>query len=151
MTTAPATGDGRPSGAGHRTSEHTADTAIEAWGPDRDTCLVEAVRALVEEVTGPDGARPAGAYEVRLAPAPDDELLVELLEEVVYLLDTRAALPCAVELHAEPDASLRVRMRLVHPAAGSIRGAVPKGVSRHDLRLAPGADGTWHARAVVDV
>jgi len=36
-----------PDDRGFRLAPHTADSILEAWGPDRVTCLAEAVGALV--------------------------------------------------------------------------------------------------------
>ncbi|WP_420884068.1 archease [Micromonospora sp. CPCC 205547] len=44
----------RRPGYGHRRVPHTADVRIEAWAPDQESCLAEAVDALVETFVDPD-------------------------------------------------------------------------------------------------
>ena len=52
-------GSAPPAAVGHRLLPHTADCAIEAWGPDRASCLTEALCGLMEEfVELPDAAAP---------------------------------------------------------------------------------------------
>jgi hypothetical protein len=46
-----------PSGsAGHRLVDHVGDCVIEAWGPDAESCLKEALRALVESFAKVSGS-----------------------------------------------------------------------------------------------
>ena len=79
--------------AGHRSVPHTADCMIEAWGPDRASCLREALRGLVEGFAEvPDEAASSLlplCTELRGA----EDQLVSLFEEVIYALDVFSVVP----------------------------------------------------------
>jgi SHS2 domain-containing protein len=145
---------GRPAGraaAGHRSVPHTADTRIEAWAPDRERCLAEAVSGLVDSFADTAGARPHRTADVRLPPASDEDLLVALLDEVVYRLDTDGELPLDTAVAAAPGGGLEVRLALARTDAVQAVGAVPKAVTLPGLRLARDEGGGWSCAVVVDV
>ncbi|HZD64818.1 MAG TPA: archease [Acidimicrobiales bacterium] len=154
----PPAGDGRPepvvdrarSPRGHRLVPHTADTMIEAWGPDRAACLTEALVALV-----------AGFAEVpevpvtRLVPldvgavGPEDQL-VSLLEDVIFTLDTLSVVPVRFHLAETESGGVAGDMEVV-PAGEAVRsGPVPKAVSYHGLSMLADEEG-WRCRVLVDV
>lgn len=128
--------------AGHRTVPHTADTRIEAWAPDREGCLAEAVTGLVESFADLTGARPHRTETVHLAPAPVQDMLVELLDEVVYRLDVHGEVPLDSRLTPATDGGLQARFDMVPTDAVEAVGALPKAVSLHGLRVT-GDDGWW--------
>jgi SHS2 domain-containing protein len=145
-------GVGEQPAAGHRSAPHTADVRIEAWAPSRERCVAEAVRALVgsfADVSGAAGAEPAGSVDFRVGPGPDDELLVAVLDQVVYLLDTVSQVPTDVEVAAD-DSGLDVRLRMTDPGRVEMVGAVPKAVSLHELRFDAGPTG-WSCTVTLDV
>lgn len=135
---------------GHAFLDHTADVAFEAWGPTRAACYEEAVRALVGSFAEPSDAAPEGRWDVDLPPWADDDLLVDLLGEVIYVVDTRGAVPVAVTLRDREDGGLAGRLDLV--SIGTVRpsGAVPKAITYHGLAVDGGPDG-WRCRVTVDV
>ncbi|WP_229401644.1 archease [Micromonospora okii] len=139
----------RGAGRGHRAVPHTADVRIEAWAPDREGCLAEAVPAMVETFADPAGA--GGGTEAAFdVPAGDDEdLLVAVLDEVIFRLETEGVLPVAAEV-AAVGGGLRVRWRVVDSEAVELVGAVPKAVSLHGLRFGPDAAG-WSCAVTLDV
>jgi SHS2 domain-containing protein len=83
---------------GHAIRAHTADEILEAWGPTREACLEEAVLAWW---TASRGRHVGWSWhrEVELA-GTDEEILVALLEEVIYHLDAHGAVP--VRVHVNP-------------------------------------------------
>lgn len=136
--------------AGHRAVAHTADMAIEAWAPTRAGCYAEAVRALVGAIADTSGAVAAESAPLRIAPAPDEDQLVELLDEVIFLLDVQGVLPVEVVVEEAPDGGLQGRLDLASLDADAFVGAAPKAVSRADLSF--GFDGErWTCYATIDV
>lgn len=126
---------------GHRLRAHTADVILEAWGPDLAACCEEAVAALVETYADPGAARPVGSHGVHLTPAPDEELVLSVLDEVIFVLDTSGAVPVAAEVRAgEPD-GLDLVILLADPHDVQPSGSVPKAVSRSELVVERGPDG----------
>ncbi|MEV5319963.1 archease [Streptomyces sp. NPDC052687] len=135
--------------SGHRASGHTADVRIEAWGADRDSCLLEAVRGLVECFADVTGARPSGVSRARLPDEGDEELLAALLDEVVYRLEVRGEVPVDVAA-GSAEGALDVRFTMADLDSVEITGAVPKAVAWHELRIRPDAYG-WSCTVTVDV
>jgi SHS2 domain-containing protein len=135
--------------SGHRASGHTADVRIEAWGADRDSCLLEAVRGMVECFADVAGAHPTAVARVRLPDEGDEELLAALLDEVVYRLEVRGEIPVDVAA-ATADGALDVRFAMAELKSVEITGAVPKAVAWHELRIRPDAYG-WSCAVTIDV
>ncbi|WUD78147.1 archease [Streptomyces sp. NBC_00510] len=140
---------GGPEAGGHRAVPHTADVRIEAWGPTREQCLVEAVLGLVECFADVAGVRPARVRRIPVADAADDDLLADLLDEVIFRLEVHGEVPVDVEAESDAD-GLDVRMAMADVGSVEVTGAVPKAVSLGELHLAPGPYG-WTCAATVDV
>ncbi len=134
---------------GHRSVPHPADARIEAWAPTREQCVVEAVAAMVAGFADVSGARPAGTVEFHVGPAADTDLLVSVLDRVVYLMDTEGQLPDGADVRAA-DGGLDVRLRMVATDSVEAFGAVPKAVSLHELRFG-GGDAGWSCAVTLDV
>ncbi|MEH0845392.1 archease [Micromonospora sp. CPCC 205711] len=135
---------------GHRRVPHTADVRLEAWAPDREGCLAQAVSALVETFVETAGVRPDAEATVDLPPGDDEDLLVGLLDEVIFRMETEGTLPLVTQVAPGDDGGLRVRWRTVDTDAVELVGAVPKAVSLHALRFAR-TDGGWCCAVTVDV
>nr|AKG47140.1 putative archease [uncultured bacterium] len=139
----------RVTARGHRAVPHTADVRIEAWAPSRDACLAEAVSALVASFADTSAARPDRVVTTSVRAETDPDLLVAVLDEAIYVLETRDGLPCAVELAPEPG-GLTVRWHLAPVREVELVGAVPKAVTLHELRFER-TDGGWECGVTIDV
>jgi SHS2 domain-containing protein len=140
----------RSAGTGHRCVPHTADVRIEAWAPSREACLAEAVTALVRSfVECPDRA-PTRAVELSLRADRDEDLLVVLLDEVIFRMETEGWLPLRTEVRPDRDTGIRLRVDAADTGEVRLIGAVPKAVSLHDLRFAADRDG-WRCAVTLDV
>jgi len=129
---------------------HTADVMLLAWAPTVEGCLVEAVRALVACFADVRTVRPARLVAFQCDPGSNDELLVELLEEVIYLVDARDLVPVQVAVARAGDGGLVGEFGVVDGPQVALVGPVPKAVTRHGLRFARRAS-TWHCQVVIDV
>jgi SHS2 domain-containing protein len=127
-----------------------ADIVLEAWGPDRCACFAAAVRGLVAAFADPGDAEPDRTIAVCLAPASDEDLLVRLLEEVIFLVDAEGRVPVAARIVAV-DGGLQGEFDTVGVDRVEEVGALPKGVSRTDVEMRPRAGDGWHCRVLVDV
>jgi len=139
--------------SGHRLLPHTADVRFEAWAPTREACLAEAVRALanivVDTTTAPP---PTASMPVRLPATTDIDLLVSLLEEVIYDVDVLGVLTLDAHLAVAPDGgAVTGHLRTAPLAALPQTGCAPKAITRHDLLFAPDDDGAWRCLVTVDV
>lgn len=138
-------GDGR----GHRGLEHTADEILTAWGPTREACLEEAVSGLVALFVDADGAGWGWHLAVEFA-GGDEDVLVGLLEEVIFRLDVDSAIPVRVHVAPRPGGVV-AHLWMVDRGRVLEVGATPKGVSRSGLTFGLAADGSWRCEVVIDV
>jgi len=83
--------------AGHRTVPHTADLRIEAWAPAREECLAEAVRGLVGSFAVVAGRAPRAGARRHLTARLNEDLLVAVIDEVIYRLDADGQISVSVE------------------------------------------------------
>ena len=137
--------------AGHRTVPHTADLRIEAWAATREECLAEAVCCLVSSFAAVEGRQPCRGDSKTMTARSDEDLLVALVDEVIYRLDADGEVPVSVAVSPVPQGGVIVSFGLVPVAAVEITGAVPKAASLHELRCAPDAAGGWSCAVTVDV
>lgn len=137
-------------GVGYRASPHTADIRIEAWAPSRDRCVAEAVTALVASFADVAGSGLTGTPEVLIDSDTDEDMLVEVLDEVIFRVETTGQIPIGTEVEAL-NSGLRVRFRMTDTDRVRPVGATPKAVSLHDLSFGPDHDGQWSCTVTVDV
>jgi len=136
--------------AGHRLVPHTADSIIEAWGPDRAGCLTEALLALVEGFAEIGDDRPTQVMPIGAGPGRAEDELVALLEQVIFNVDALSVVPVRFHLGETDRGGVSGEMEVV-PADETVAiGPVPKGVSYHELSMMEG-EGGWRCRVLVDV
>lgn len=138
---------GRPE-HGHRCVPHTADVRIEAWAPSREECVAEAVTALVDTFADTTAARPVAEREFHPPAGADEDLLVSVLDEVIFRMDTAGELPVHTEV--TDDGGTVVRWRMAATDDVELIGAVPKAVALHELRFGPDGPG-WSCAVTFDV
>ncbi len=139
-----------PADRGFAFLPHTADMTVTAWAPTDTGCLDQAVRGLVAAFAEVPATTAASEVPYSCPPAADSELLVQVLEEVIYLLDAQGLLACGARLDRRPDGGLAGTLLVVPATAARPVGPVPKAVTRHRLAFGRGADG-WRCSATVDV
>jgi protein archease len=135
--------------SGHRSVPHTADLRIEVWSPSREGCIGEAVLGTVESFLDTSLARAQRIRQCRLTGDRDDDLLLAVLEEVIYVLDTAGEAPVDVELEAIPG-GVDVKFAMVDASTLPQVGALPKAVSFNELHLSHGPRG-WRCSVILDV
>ncbi len=113
-------------------------------------CLAEAARGLVSSFADVGEAESGRTVAFAYEPGPASELLVELLDEVVFVVDAEDAVPVRVSLARSLEGGLTGEFGLVERASLPVIGPAPKAVTRHDLRFWR-ADDCWRCEVVVDV
>lgn len=108
---------------------------------------VSAFTSLFAEV--PDGPAQRSVPFV-LAPETDRELLVLLLEEVLYLVEVLGAIPYRCEVQPTEDGGIAGFFEVVDVSEVRLKGSVPKAVTRHEL-VFERRDEHWYCRVIVDV
>jgi SHS2 domain-containing protein len=134
---------------GHAIRAHTADEILEAWGPTRETCLEEAVLALVGSVAAVGDIGWSWHHEVEHA-GTDQELLVALLEEVIYHLDADGAVPVRIRVHPHAGGVV-LHLWLTDLHRVTQVGAAPKGVSYSQLSFHEEDTGRWRCTVTIGV
>jgi SHS2 domain-containing protein len=125
--------------------EHTAEIELRVEAASLEQLFSEALRALAELLDGEKGGEP-DSHELS-ASAPDRAtLLVEWLNELVYLAEARAFVPERVERIEVGKTDVEA---LVRGRRGASRPLV-KAVTYHGLTLAEETGG-WRATVVLDV
>jgi SHS2 domain-containing protein len=122
--------------------QHAGGIGLRAWGYDLPGCLRQALRGVFNLVVPLAQVRPDETRELQGQGDPVEALLVEWLNEALYLHDVEGFVLHDLDrpvqtgrrvharLHGEPLDTAR------HP-----RGAVVRAVTREDLELAVGAAG----------
>jgi SHS2 domain-containing protein len=137
--------------------DHTADIGIDADGPDAESVLAHAARALTSVVTGrPDGLDlRAGTHHAFRVEAPDlESLAVAFLSELLWLMESKGLLWVSggvtigtdeAGLFAEGAANMVKFDTRLHG-----RGVEVKAITYHKLFY--GRDGNqWRLRVVLDI
>jgi SHS2 domain-containing protein len=135
--------------SGHRSVPHTADLRIEAWAPTRDGCIRQAILGTIASFLDTSSARPNHTRVRRLTDDRDDDLLVAVLDEVIYLLDTTGEAPVDVDVDGA-DGGVDVTFAMADATTLPQIGAVPKAVSLNELRFSHGQKG-WRCAVTLDV
>lgn len=135
----------------YRLLEHTADMGIEAVAETREELFAQAAYGLLEVIFG----TPTGVARQEKALAVEggdpEELLVNWLNEVLYLFEGKGFVPVDIEVEEVGWGRARARVSgepfdpLRHPVEREV-----KAVTYHQLRVEK-VDGAWQARVYVDL
>jgi SHS2 domain-containing protein len=130
----------------HEWREHTAEVELVIETESPELVFVEAAAAFAElaGVTEASGSEPQ-TREVRLEAADPASLLVDWLQELIYLADTEGFVPRGVQIQLD-GASLTGRL---YGIVGAIDPLV-KAATYHGLSFEE-REGRWHAHVVLDV
>jgi SHS2 domain-containing protein len=138
-----------PPQAGYELLEHTADIGVRARGPTLEALFEQATLALGELLgAGPGWPARGDTVPVAVEAADLGGLLVDWLNEIVYLLEVRGASLAAVEVERVAEGSAAGSVTLApQPPSG---GTYVKAVTYHQLRIERRDDG-WLAEVYLDV
>lgn len=138
-----------------RALDHTADIGFEVRSPEPAALFQECAIALARSIASDDGLEPREEHAVDLSGDNLEELLVDWLEEQVFLCDTHGLLvvDCLVEIRETPGGG--------HHLMGVLRGDAydprrhrlkvqVKAVTYHGLKVERRGD-DWFARVILDI
>jgi SHS2 domain-containing protein len=98
------------SAASHRWVDHTSEVELEVWAPDLAGLLGEAARALAGLLLRNQAAEPSGEPRLLEVESHDREaLLVDWLNEVLFVAETRMWVPVRFEVLDASDTRVRAR------------------------------------------
>lgn len=128
----------------HRFVEHTGEVELEIEAATEEGIFAEAVAAFGELVQG--GTGEAAQHEIELSAGDQASLLVEWMNELVFLVEVEDFVP-------ERASSLELADGHLWATVEGLRSRPPhlvKAVTLNDLKLERDDD-HWHARLVLDV
>ncbi len=162
----PGPGAAAPSraGAGFELLEHTADVGIRAWAGTVEEAFERATEGLAEVMGarrpqegsgGPPGWSPGGSgpgetVPVEVTASDPGGLLVDWLNEVLWLLEVSQAALAGVRVERVGDGTASGSVD-VAPGGPDPDGTFVKAVTYHRLRVEPGPGGGWLAEVYLDV
>lgn len=129
-------------GAGHRSVPRT--TRFEAWAPNRDQCLAEAVLAMIEGFADTTLATGIAETQIWIEPADDDDQLARLLDEVIHRLHADSVLPIDLEVSEPQGGGLDVRLVVAPLRDVHLTGPLPEGILLPEVSMRR-LGGRWHA------
>ena len=128
--------------------EHTADVGIEASDPTLEG-LFEQVALGLFDILGGWVPGPGDKNEVVLEPADLGGLLVDWLNELLFIQDTRDIVFTDLDLGMVGEDGLRASIG-TKPRTTTLEGTAVKAATYHRLKVVKGADG-WTAQVYLDV
>jgi len=134
--------------------DHTGDIGVDVRAASLEQLFAEAASALTEILTEPALVRSRVSAEIGLSSPAIDLLLVDWLNELIYLFETRAMLVRSARVTLGRDGEEHrldaiVEGEPLDPLRHPIKVTV-KAVTYHALEVLETA-GLWRARIVVDV
>jgi protein archease len=147
-------------GAGFELLEHTADIGILARGATLAEAFEQATWGLAEvqgaPAPGPEAvapgpmAGPEEAVAVRVSASDAGGLLVDWLNEVLWLREVRDAVVAGVRVERVGEGTASGAVVLAAGGA-AVDGTFVKAVTYHRLRVEPDPGGGWVAEVYLDV
>jgi SHS2 domain-containing protein len=151
--------------ATHRPLEHTADVGIEVDAPSRESLFAEAAVALCDTLTRRDRVRVSLEREVALEATDGELLLVDFLNEILFLFDVEGLLFGEAEVRIDDQGGSRVALCAVlrgerydterHPLRSLVKAVTYHGLEIRreaaDDRGRPGDGARWRARVLFDL
>jgi SHS2 domain-containing protein len=148
MTAVASARDERPRAAWHRFLDHTSEVQLEVGAPDLAGLFAEAARALARLLLRGATGEPAGPARRLVVESADREaLLVDWLNEVLYVAETERWVPAEFEVGAITDTRIEARARGVEVDEAP---ALVKAATLHGLRIEE-TDGGLRAEVIFDV
>lgn len=142
-----------------REYDTTADTGIEVEGKSPEDVFVTAGHAFAALTTNPTTIKMTERHEIRVSDVDNDLLLVNFLNELLYLLETEEFVPVQFRnaSHTDDFPGIEPRIFSVIALGGKwIQGEHEsrteiKAVTYHQLKFERVKRKVWNARVVFDI
>ena len=131
---------------------HTADVGVVAYGANLSQAFANAARALFSLITEPESVEETLSWDVELR-APDEEsLLVEWLNELIYLFDTENILFKRFEVSELGGGRLRARGygEKVNRSRHQLKTGI-KAATYHMLSVSRDEDDVYRVKVIFDI
>jgi SHS2 domain-containing protein len=144
-------------GAGFELLAHTADVGIRAWAGTLEAAferanegLAEVMGALAPGWSPGASGEPGETVPVEVTASDPGGLLVDWLNEVLWLLEVSQAALAGVRVERVGDGTASGSVD-VAPGGPDPDGTFVKAVTYHRLRVEPGPGGGWLVEVYLDV
>ncbi len=131
---------------------HTADVGVVAYGVNLSQAFANAARALFSLITEPESVEETLSWDIELR-APDEEsLLVEWLNELIYLFDTEHILFRRFEISGLGGGRLRARGygERVNSSRHQLKTGI-KAATYHMLSVSQDEDNVYRVKVIFDI
>lgn len=135
----------------YRLLEHTADMGLEAQGGSLAELFSEAAQALRELMFGSAAGSEEQTSHLRVTGQDQGELLVNWLNEILYLFEVQGIYPVSFTVEGIDAHSVcgQVHGELFHPERHPVERVV-KAATYHQLLVERDGEG-WRARVYLDL
>jgi SHS2 domain-containing protein len=130
--------------------EHTADTGFRAWGETKADLYASAARALVSVALDSAAACPLESRAAVAEGSDDAELLINWLNEILWLVDGASFVPAGFDVTFAPGAVRAVVRGEARDDARHPPRMVVKAATFHQLRLWKEGE-RWTAEVYLDI
>jgi SHS2 domain-containing protein len=113
-------------------------------------CLEAAVRGLVSTFADVTAVEATDSIEESFAESTDEDLLVAVLEQVIYLVEVVGVVPVTVDFVDEKAGRLAGSFAVAPLEAVEICGPAPKAIALSDLVFEE-RDNEWRCLVTIDV
>lgn len=118
--------------------EHTADIALRIYGRDLQELFVNAAYAMFSQLTDVEHVAPAVRHVVTVEGTDHESVLVNWLNELLYLHETRGEAYSAFDIHELSSHGLRATVGGEHTEAIEM---IIKAATYHDLAISETSGG----------
>jgi SHS2 domain-containing protein len=131
--------------------DHTGDLGIRAFGNSLTELFRHAAEALFDVITDPETIRSAEARKIAIEANGLDELMVNWLNEFIYLFDTQGLLFHDFDFLSLTEQALEATVRgepydeSRHPIKTTVKSA-----TYHQLQIRQ-VKGIWEAQVILDL
>lgn len=133
------------------TIEHTADIGIRAFGATREEAFTNAARGMFSLICDLEGIRPVEEYSISVEAEDEDALLVEWLNELLYLYDSESILLSEFKVAAMGNNWIKgIALGEPYDPGRHKLDTDIKAVTYHMLKIARAED-SWYAEVIFDV
>jgi SHS2 domain-containing protein len=135
----------------YRIIEHTADTGFEVWGDTKEQVFEVAARAFFAIMWHIGASREEEPESIEIAGGDMEELLVNFLEEFLYLFDARKLVCTRIQVESITENRVYAKAWLQNFNADRDEELLSvKAVTYHQLFIGREKD-RWTARIFLDI
>jgi len=116
-------------GGGYKPVEHTADIGIKVWGRNIKELFEEAAKGMIAQIYDHTLVREKEKRDINLEAESIDELLLQWLKEILFLIESEGLLFCRFQIEKD---NFSIRKAKTAQIQASLHGE-RKDPARHDI------------------